>query len=152
MTGTRPASPSTPRKRKLLKANQRLGTQVSRLKKNLTTGTPTQKTRVLELVSKYVSGAAFELIKSQINMCGRQRTGNRYSDDEKLFALSLFHASPKCYRMLRKVFILPGLSTLKRCMRNVDIRPGFHSAIFEGLRLKAEHMPDECKLCAIVFD
>ena len=51
---------------------------------------------------------------------------------------------------LLKVFNLPGLSTLKRCMRNV--RPRFHSAIFEGLRLKAEHMANECKLCAFVFD
>ena len=85
-------------------------------------------------------------------MYGRQTTGHRYLDDQKMFALSLYHASPKWYRMLRKEFILSSLSTLKLCMRNVNIRPGFHSAIFEGLRLKAEHMGNEYKLFAIVFD
>ena len=69
-----------------------------------------------------------------------------------MFASFLYLASPKCYSMLRKVFILPGLSTLKLCMRNVDIIPGFHTAIFDGLRLKAEHMANESKLCAIIFD
>ena len=95
---------------------------------------------------------AFEQIKSKINICGCQTTGHRYSDDQKMFALSLYHASPKCYRMLGKVFILLRLSTLKLCMRNINIRPGFHSAICGGPRPKAEHMENECKLCAFVFD
>ena len=57
---------------------------------------------------------------------------HRYWDDQKMFALSLYHTSPKCYRMLRKVFILPALTTLKLCMRNVNIRPGVQEAIYEG--------------------
>ena len=47
-----------------------------------------------DLESQYVFGTTFELIKSQINMCGRQTTGHRYSDDQKMLALSLYDASP----------------------------------------------------------
>jgi len=43
-----------------------------------------------------------------------------------MFALSLYHTSPKCYKFLRKIFLLPGISKLKSHVKNVNIEPGCH--------------------------
>ena len=69
-----------------------------------------------------------------------------------MFAMSLNHASPKCYKLLKKTLALPGISTLKSYLKKVDIKPGFHQNIFDASTCKAEHMSAESKLCAILFD
>ena len=84
-------------------------------------------------------------------LAGHAAKGHRYSEQYKMFALTLYHASQKCYKMLRKVFALPGVSTLKALMKRVDINPGFHAAVLEGLRMKTTSMSPSSKLCAIVF-
>ena len=88
----------------------------------------------------------------------------RWSVKDKALALSLFHSSPKTYRMLQKViariciifsnliilhviyliiiftlfiklFKLPSTSTLHRSMKNIVIYPGFSSHILNALKV-----------------
>ena len=42
----------------------------------------------------------------------------RWSTDHKSLALSLLHSSPKTYKLLRKVFSLPSVRTLRQAMHN----------------------------------
>jgi len=42
------------------------------------------------------------------------------------------------------------ISTLKLYVKNVNIEPGFHQAVFDGLKTKAEVIKEKSKLCAIV--
>ena len=37
-------------------------------------------------------------------------------------------------------------------MRNFDIKPGFHQAVFDGLRFKFANMSEQDRLCSLVFD
>ena len=72
----------------------------------------TTKDDAIAAISQFVSGTALELLKTQIMLSGRKRQGHRYSEEFKMFAMSLYHASPKCYKMLKKTLALPGISTL----------------------------------------
>ena len=85
-------------------------------------------------------------------LSGKKAKGHRYSEHIKMLALSLYHTNPKCYKMLRKLFSLPCVSSLKRYMSRVDLQPGFHQQIIDGLKLKISDMAPSSKLCAIVFD
>ena len=150
-------SPTTPRKERLRKANQRLRTKVSHLSKKGTVSPAGWKSKkseqyAIDLVSNYLSGTALEFFKTQIALSGRRPRGNRWSEKSKMFALSLFYISPKCYRLLKKIFSLPCVKTLKKWVRNLDIKAGFHQSILNGLKIKSASMSERSKLCAVVFD
>ena len=69
-----------------------------------------------------------------------------------MFSLSLWHSSPKCYRLLRSTFSLPSVTTLRRSIHSIDMRPGFHSRILEGIKQKATTYTLQESLITIVFD
>ena len=144
--------PDSPRKKRLKVVNSRLRTKLCRVTKKAASRKQMSKEEAVAVISQYVSGTALELIKTQIMLSGRKQQGHRYSEEFKMYALSLYHASPKCYKLLKKSLTLPGVSTLKSYLRKVDIKPGFHQNVLDGLASKVEHMSSEAKLCAIVFD
>ena len=143
-----------PEKQKLKAANRRLRTKVCCLAKKTSRQRKLWMTKdeAVTAISQFVSGTALELLKTQIMLAGRKRQGHRYSEEYKMFAMSLYHASPKCYKLLKKTLALPGISILKSYLKKVDIKPGFHQNIFDALTYKAEHMSAELKFCAILFD
>ena len=144
--------PDSPRKKRLKVVNSRLRTKLCRVTKKAASRKQMSKEEAVAVISQYVSGTALELIKTQIMLSGRKQQGHRYSEEFKMYALSLYHASPKCYKLLKKSLTLPGVSTLKSYLRKVDIKPGFHQNVLDGLASKVEHMSSAAKLCAIVFD
>jgi hypothetical protein len=83
-------------------------------------------------------------------LSGVKRQGFRWTADEKRFALQMYYASPKCYRLLRKVFALPSLATLKRLLQNLGMQPGFNQGILDALKVKVGHMEDKDKICSLI--
>ena len=71
---------------------------------------------------------------------------------DKSIALSLFHASPKAYRLISRFFHLPSISTLQRTMQRIQVYPGFNDDILTALRAAVSSMPPTSALCAVVFD
>lgn len=88
--------------------------------------------------SKYPD--TWKFISTQIRLVHTKSRGARWSEEDKICALSLYHASPACYKILRKLFKLPSISTLQEVMTNIDLRPGFHQSIFDGLKTMASNM------------
>ena len=115
---------------------QTLRTQLYRANKKSDQLKPDSRTKkvqkAIDLVSELFDGSLRDFFVTQLKLSGRAKKGNRYSNDDKAFALSLFHTSPKCYRLLKKLIYLPSISTLKKYMHNVQIFPGFHPLIFEA--------------------
>ena len=66
--------------------------------------------------------------------------------------MSLYHQSPKTYRLLQKIFYLPSPSTLKRSIQGLNIRTGFNSNILEVLKSKIASFSSTDKLCVIMVD
>ena len=142
------------RKEKL--KNQKLRTRISRLKTRNMKLKPTMKSdsvqRSVNSVSTLLIGETKEFFETQVKLHSKAQKGRRYSAKEKAFALSIYHSSPKCYRLLCKTFALPSISLLQKTMRKINILPGFHSSIFEGLRVKCHSMSNLDRLCSLVFD
>lgn len=70
----------------------------------------------------------------QIQQCTRHTKGRRYTDEEKLIALSIMKQSPKCYRFLQRIFILPSKNTLNRMITTLNVEAGVNTQIFEAVK------------------
>ena len=120
------------------------------------------KKRKLELTLRYLGellpgksqAQAHNFIAQQVKHLASNvnRKGIRWSSQTKAFSLTLYHQSPKCYKMLRSIFSLPTIRTLKQEMQKLDIKPGFHPSILTGMQEKVKNFSEKQKLCAIIFD
>jgi len=156
-----PSDPQISPTKGRLKAEKKLyQNRYYRLKKSLTTpprtrpnkkiSSKTKQERLVTELSEYLPEAALDFVATRIRMGKKRRT--RWSDKDKCVALSLYHISPKAYQLVKKIFALPSISTLRRAVSKVRVYPGFNKKILEALKSKVEGMPAGSELCALVFD
>ena len=136
-----------------------LKNKISRLRKRIPASAPSFKTakkvekeHLIKQLSKYFKGQTLEFIATQIRLADVPPNARKWNEKTNALALSLSHASPKAYRMLSRLFILPSESTLRRAMQTVQIFPGFSQHILDALQKKVASMPENSNLCAVVFD
>ena len=89
---------------------------------------------------------------AQVRASIRRPKGRRWTTADKALALSLLHSSPRSYRILRRVFFLPSVKTLKKTMLNLNIYPGFSDIILSALKKKVEKLPAASKLVCLAID
>lgn len=70
------------------------------------------------------------LLLSQIRCAKRAPRGRRWTEDEKVIALSLYKRGPKCYSLLRRFIALPSVRTLQTLLSNFTFKPGINGNIF----------------------
>ena len=129
----------------LKKSNGKLHSKVYRLKLTSTNRKNDTETTINEDNNNLTNF----LIRQQQKTRAR---GNRYTANEKMFALSLWHASPKCYRLLRSTFCLPSITTLRRSMHSIKLEPGFNPSVIDAIKKQVEHYTMKDRLVSIVFD
>lgn len=110
-----------------------------------------QKTHPVELNDDNAI-LANQFILSQLSKQQVSKFARRYNDVDKNFALALHYYSPQCYKMLRKIFVLPTTRSLSKWLENIDVRQGFNEPVLEMLKIKANVMTVQDRLCTIVFD
>lgn len=93
-----------------------------------------------------------QFILGQMRKCNVNKRARRYSGYDKNFALALHYCSPKCYRFLRKMFVLPTVRSLQRWLQNINVEPGFINPVLEMLKVKSANLPQAQKLCSLAFD
>lgn len=105
----------------------KLKAEVNRLKK--TRKACVNKESVMKQLKKLLPAKAYAFVSEQIHMFQRKAHGFQWTTQDKAFFLSLLHASPKCYRLLFKVFSMPSVRTLQKLMKSVNIEKsiGKHS-------------------------
>ncbi|KAJ0169434.1 hypothetical protein K1T71_015021 [Dendrolimus kikuchii] len=103
------------------------------------------KSKIFEKLTRKLNLLAKKFFWLQIQQSTKCRSGRRYSDEEKLIALSIFKQSPKSYKFLQKIFVLPSKCTINRMIQNVCIETGINAQIFASLK-------KEKKYCSIIFD
>jgi len=69
------------------------------------------KDNLVNWLSKYVTGAAKDVIVNEIKNSDKEPKQRRYNDNLKLLCLAVKHQSPKAYRFLCKIFKFPSEST-----------------------------------------
>ena len=102
---TASSQPLTPRKRRRL---QRYRTKIHRLQKKVDQ-TPKQEMpvsekrkvdKLVEEISLVLSGPALDFVSCQLRLSKVKNKGQRWTPRDKALALSLFHSSPRTYRLL----------------------------------------------------
>ena len=76
----------------------------------------------------------------------------RWSEKDKLIALSVYYKGLKTYRFLSRLFHLPSVSSLRSWMYNVKVYPGISNDIVQILTGKLSNMTEMGKLCVMTFD
>ncbi|CAK1597997.1 unnamed protein product [Parnassius mnemosyne] len=94
--------------------------------------------------------AIFTLL--QLREINKPKMGGRFTQEEKIMALSLYKHGPKAYRWMSKVFVLPSYMTLSRLISRAALKPGINENIFEMLKKATKKMKDDSKLCVLLFD
>lgn len=103
-------------------------------------------------VTKNLTPAAKTFFDMQTRQSSRHPKGHRFTMDEKILALSLYKPSPKAYRMLSQICVLPKKSTLNKLMTKIPLSPGPNDVIFEHLKKRVNKMPTSHRFCTLIFD
>lgn len=76
---------------------------------------------------------------------------HRFTIDEKMLSLSLYKRSPKCYRLLSKLFTLPSKRTLNTILASVSIRPGICPHVINILKENVKKLKPVERLILIML-
>ena len=151
--GVNTALVDTPRKQMLKKKLKRLQKENSRLKCALKKRAKVTSVEATCLaLSKFFSGATLHFMEQQVKLANCRPPGRRWTPLMKSIALSIFHASPKAFGLLKKLFALPCIETLKCSLRRLNIYPGFSKAVLSAIKMKSQCMSSQDKNCALIFD
>ena len=80
---------------------------------------------LIKAIQPYLTPAGFEIFKTQIMNDGKKHKGRRCTNKLKIIATSVQYASPKAYRVLPDIFIMPTKETSDNYINDgVTLSPG----------------------------
>lgn len=97
-------------------------------------------------------GEQLAFFNMQLRNKGRKLPGRRYTPEEKSLALILYKHSPKNYRFMRKIFMLPSKRTLGRHSAQLMFGTGVNPKIFELIKEKVKTLPETARYCSLSWD
>lgn len=89
---------------------------------------------VLNKLTSKMSPVAKKIFWMQIKQYAKKIKGRRFSNEEKMIALSILKQSPKCYKFLQRIFILPSKNTLNKMISKLKVLPGINKQIFDTIK------------------
>lgn len=110
-----------------------------------------QKT-LIDLRNRFDDESALKLMNELLQPGLRPQ---KYSDEVREFASSLFFRSPSAYHLVRKLLQLPSPSTIRSWLSNHECNPGFTQQAFSTLAQKLNSTDIEVsrfRYCALVID
>lgn len=103
------------------------------------------------VLQEHFSGFALDFILTQLKNNRAKKQSRRYSELTKQFALTLHFYSPRAYRFVRSMFLLPHPSVLRGWVSSVNCEPGYLQEVFNYLKHNVSDKP-YLKECALIFD
>ncbi|KAH9632255.1 hypothetical protein HF086_002890 [Spodoptera exigua] len=133
---------------KLSKCRNKVKKQAIKIKalQNITTNP-----QFLETLDK-MSSTSKILTLLQFREHKKEVKGRRFTLEEKILALTILKQSPKGYRFLRKIFILPSRQILIKLIHMPDINAGINKNLMAQVQKATHKMKPEHKLCVVLFD
>ena len=93
-----------------------------------------------EVIASCFDNTVLDIIQSELRNQSKPKGGQRYSDNVKQFALTLFYYSPQAYEYCRSIFTLPAASSIRAWLSNIKIEPGFLTNVLDvAAQSKEEH-------------
>lgn len=87
-----------------------------------------------EIVCKHMSKTAKIFCHMLATQSAKKKQGHRFTLNQKILPLSLYKPSPKAYRLLSHMCVLPSRRTLQNLLKKVNLKPGINELIFEHLK------------------
>lgn len=103
-------------------------------------------------VSSKVNKITYNFILSQLKTQNKKPNGRRYTQEDKILALSIFKQSPKAYNYLSTIFSLPSPKTLNLLLQNIPFYPGLNKHIIENLKNQSQKLSENDRNCILLFD
>ncbi|KAJ3652191.1 hypothetical protein Zmor_018177 [Zophobas morio] len=91
-------------------------------------------------------------ITSQLRNVEKKPSAKRWTEQDKIFALSLYKRSPKLYRYLSVYFQVPSTRTLKTILSNIPLDTGINKPLLDHLKNVCQTMNKLDKCCSLIFD
>ncbi|XP_026471481.1 uncharacterized protein LOC113375750 [Ctenocephalides felis] len=96
---------------------------------------------------------ARNFILSQLREHTKRPKGRKFTEEDKILALSLYKKSPKAYYFWRQIFILPSPQTLRKLLSEIPLYSGINECLFNTLSSAISHKKYESsKYCVLMFD
>lgn len=110
------------------------------------------KTNVIAYLSQIFNPEQLSFFTMQLNNSGKKRQARRYTAEEKSLALILYKHSPKNYRFMQKIFLLPSKRTLGRYSAELAFETGINTKLFEHIKSKVDTLSENEKCCILSWD
>ncbi|XP_041968587.1 uncharacterized protein LOC121725635 isoform X2 [Aricia agestis] len=94
------------------------------------------KEQLFEKLTNDMNPYARKIMNMQIKLCNKNKKGRRFTNEEKLLALCIMKQSPKGYKFLHNIFILPSRSTLNNMVSKFNIQTGICPQLFKLMKEK----------------
>lgn len=102
--------------------------------------------------TQQMTTAAHIFTKLQFRETKMKPKGRRFTLNEKLMSLSLYKQSPKSYRLLSKMFVLPCRKTLSNMLAFIPINTGIDPTLMKVLKENVKNLKPKYRFCSILFD
>lgn len=149
----------TPTEHRMYEIQRKTEKKLSRVKKSLHNQKDVLKQlrklyqdNVLQCIESQLNAVTQNFIHSQLRNVNRTPAGRRWTEDEKVFALSIYKRSPRTYKYLSVFFQLPSPRTLKTLLSKVPFDSGINKLLLQQLKIKIDDMDVLDRYCALVFD
>jgi hypothetical protein len=99
-----------------------------------------------------VNPMTYKFILQQVKNQKLVPRARRFTLEEKIFALTLYKASGKGYKLLSKIFALPSVRTPTNLLNNLPFTPGINKQLFNSLGETVKRLSNKDKHSILLFD
>jgi hypothetical protein len=118
----------------------------------LENATRASKDEHFQQIMDKVNPMTYKFILQQVKNQKLVPRARRFTLEEKIFALTLYKASGKGYKLLSKIFALPSVRTLTNLLNNLPFTPGINKQLFNSLGETVKRLSNKDKHSILLFD
>ena len=107
---------------------------------------------VLEGARHHLTEEQHEFLGCQLIQGKMSTRGRRWNKTSKRLAVALHTQSPKGYRLLRCLFPLPSIGTIRNTLKSISVEPGLSNSISEGVEERVQGMKENERVYTLMFD
>lgn len=126
--------------------------KVKKLRQELKDAKSQKNKNIMKHLSGIFNPEQLAFFSMQLKNSGKKSNGRRYLPEEKSLSFILYKHSPKNYKEMRKIFILPSKRTLGRFSAKLVFNAGIDTKLFANITEKVKPLPEIDTYCTMSWD
>lgn len=135
-----------------MKKDQMNQKKVKKIRQALKDERMQKNSNIMKALSEIFNPEQLAFFSMQLKNSGKKSNGRRYTTEEKGLAFILYKHSPKNYREMRKIFVLPSKRTLGRYSAQLVFNTGIDAKLFAHIAEKVKGLPESDTYCTLSWD